>query len=352
MTSSDWSIKARMPVEMERKYELACNLWESGDLDQTIAVLQDCVAHDPLGDSPSPQELQDGKGVLICWIQLAVALLEADRPAEAVLAAERATQFGTLGSRAYNVLALSYSELGEHAESARAYQASLERRPDSTICVLLAYQLACLDRRDEGREVLLRALELEPDFDEAHYNLGCDAIYRQDWKQAEDHLRRAIELDPDYGVAHGQLGWTLLQRSARNDSIDSEAERHIRKAVELEPEDYWSRVYLGHVCWRTNLNDQAREHFEAATTILPSESGAQMFLGEFLFFSGVDVSRGKECLLKAIELDPENAGAQYLLGKALYREENDDEALEYFRRSLLLGDERAQEYIDFLEDSS
>ena len=206
MTSSDWSSKAKMPVEMERKYEFASNLWKSGDLDQTIAVLQDYVAHDPLGDSPSPQELQDGKGVLVCWIQLAVALLEADRPAEADVAAERATRFGVLGSRAYRVLAFSHAELGNHAECAKAYQIALEKRPDSTTCVLLAYQLARLDRLDESTEVLLRAIELEPDFDEAHYNLGANAIYRKDWEQAEHHLRRAIELDPEYGIAHGHLG--------------------------------------------------------------------------------------------------------------------------------------------------
>ena len=98
-----------------------------------------------------------------------------------------------------------------------------------------------------------------------------------------------------------------------------------------------------------NLNDQAQEHFEAATTILPSESVAQMFLGEFLFFSGVDVSRGKECLLKAIELDPENAGAQYLLGKALYREENDDEALEYFSARYFLETRERRSTSTFLK---
>lgn len=100
--------------------------------------------------------------------------------------------------------------------------------------------------------------------------------------------------------------------------------------------------------WRGGDLDQAHVHFEAATTILPAESGAHMFLGEFLFFSGVDVSRGKECLLKALELEPENAEAQYLLGKALYHGGIVDEALEYLRRALLLGDERAQEYIHIL----
>lgn len=43
--------------------------------------------------------------------------------------------------------------------------------------------------------------------------------------------------------------------------------------MELEPKDYWCRVYLGHICWRTNLNDEAPVHFEAAAEILPSVSG-------------------------------------------------------------------------------
>lgn len=187
-----------MPVEMERKSELAYDLWRSGDLERAIEVFQDCVALDPL-DSPSRQELQDSIGVLTCWLQLAAVLLEADRPAEAVAAAGRATQFGVLGSLAYSALARAYAETGEHSEAARAHQISLERRPDATTCVLLAHELAVLGRRDEGKEILLRPIELEPDFDEAHYNLGCEAVYRGDWKLAEYHFRRAIQLDSDYG---------------------------------------------------------------------------------------------------------------------------------------------------------
>jgi len=48
---------------------------------------------------------------------------------------------------------------------------------------------------EEAEECLRKALKVDPDYEEAHYNLGY--IYRLKGKSnlAEKHLRRAIEID-------------------------------------------------------------------------------------------------------------------------------------------------------------
>ena len=76
--------------------------------------------------------------------------------------------------------------------------------------------LGRLKRNEEAEECLRKALKVDPNYEEAHYNLGY--IYRLNGKAklAEKHLRRAIEIDRKYSLAYAELG-QLLSGSGRND---------------------------------------------------------------------------------------------------------------------------------------
>ena len=76
------------------------------------------------------------------------------------------------------------------------------------------YSVAHLDRlgrHDEAEECLRKALEVDPDYDEAHYNLGYNYKKEGKFALAEKHLRRAIEIDPKYAQAYAELGALLLR---------------------------------------------------------------------------------------------------------------------------------------------
>ncbi len=118
-----------------------------------------------------------------------------------------------------------------------------------------------------------KALELDDTLAEAHTSLGMTALY-YDWDRpkAEEELKRAIELNPNYAEAHHQYGWYFLTMG-RYDEATAEMKRAqaidplslivltdtavpfvgkhefdqaiegVRKALEIDP-NYW----FGHLC--------------------------------------------------------------------------------------------------------
>ena len=76
-----------------------------------------------------------------------------------------------------------------------------------------------------------RALEIKPDYAEAHSNLG-NAL--QDLGQLDDAVasyRRALEIKPDYAEAHSNLGNALQDLGQLDDAVAS-----YRRALEIKPD--------------------------------------------------------------------------------------------------------------------
>ncbi len=74
-------------------------------------------------------------------------------------------------------------------------------------------------RLDDAIAEYHRALELKPDYAEAHANLGV-ALYRKGrLDDAIDEFREALELNPDYANAHNSLGSVLEAKGQLDDAI-------------------------------------------------------------------------------------------------------------------------------------
>jgi len=76
-----------------------------------------------------------------------------------------------------------------------------------------------------------KAIELNPDFAEAHFNLGNILRDLGKFQEAELLYRKAIELKPDFAEAHSNLG-TILNDLGKL----QEAEFSTRKAIEIKPD--------------------------------------------------------------------------------------------------------------------
>ena len=59
-----------------------------------------------------------------------------------------------------------------------------------------------------------RAIAIDPEYADAHYNLGVLLDHKEDYDGAEQHYRRAIAIDPEYADAHCNLDILLEQRKA------------------------------------------------------------------------------------------------------------------------------------------
>ena len=77
-----------------------------------------------------------------------------------------------------------------------------------------------------------QALQIKPDFVEAHNNLGITLVDLGRLDEAEVSYRRAIEINPDYDNAHSNLLYCLTQ----NATVDVETlfSEHCRFGEQFE----------------------------------------------------------------------------------------------------------------------
>src|SRR6185503_2599429 len=113
-------------------------------------------------------------------------------------------------------------------------------------------------RLAEAIRALRAAIELKPDFPEAHYNLGSACRDAGDADAALAAYRRAAELAPRFADAQVDIGTLLRERRELE-----EAERSLRAALAIRPDYPEALLELGNVHknagdWRAALEDFRR----------------------------------------------------------------------------------------------
>ncbi len=106
----------------------------------------------------------------------------------------------------------------------------------------------------EAAEISLRkAIELKPDFAEAHSNLGTILRDLGNLQEAELSTRKAIELNPNDAIAHFNLGNILNDLDKLQD-----AEVSYRKVIEIKPDFAEAYNNLGNVLRDLGKLEEAR----------------------------------------------------------------------------------------------
>jgi len=78
---------------------------------------------------------------------------------------------------------------------------------------------------------LSQALNLDPNYADAHYNMGQLMLRQKNLDEAIRHLSRAVALEPDDAQAHYKLALALAQQQQPGQAVV-----HYTKAVSLEPQ--------------------------------------------------------------------------------------------------------------------
>ena len=102
--------------------------------------------------------------------------------------------------------------------------------------------LKSLGKLQDSEISLRKAIEIRPDYAEAHYNLGNTLKDLGKLQEAEISLRKAIEIRPDYANAHSNLGVLLKDLGKLQ-----EAEFSYRKAIEINPDFAEAHYNLGNI---------------------------------------------------------------------------------------------------------
>ena len=154
-------------------------------------------------------------------------------------------------------------------------------------------------------------------------------------RKARESFLRAIALDPEFALAHAMLAWTYAfdamngWSEPRRDSLERALQSASRAIAsdEAMPVAYFVRG----LAYR-ELGDpvHARVEAEKAIEYDPNYAGAHVLLATLLYFGGKPLE-GLELIKKAMALNPNHPyNYSFHLGQALYILKRYDEAIEAF----------------------
>jgi Tfp pilus assembly protein PilF len=129
-----------------------------------------------------------------------------------------------------------------------------------------------LGRLDEALSRFQKATELDPNYAEAHMNVGVTLAEAARWQEAVAAYRRALALPtlPTPHVAYQNLGLALYHLKRYR-----EAEEALRVALRLDPQMGVAYYNLGLVLAAQNRRDEARASFRRAVELAPQSPFGQ-----------------------------------------------------------------------------
>jgi type IV pilus biogenesis/stability protein PilW len=177
---------------------------------------------------------------------------------------------------------------------------------------------------------LHRASELDPSNPEVYMMLGMAYRARGDQKKAEEYLREAIDKNPDYADAHNNLGIVLADRKEWEEAI-----REFRKAYENVQYQTPERAFYNSAEAYRHKGDAAKaeEQYRQALRLNPGYGPACTTLAEMLSGQGRQQDAEKT-LTRCLQAIPDYAEGWMQLGRMYVAMKRPKEAIGAFKNVL------------------
>jgi len=104
------------------------------------------------------------------------------------------------------------------------------------------------DKLAAGIELYTQAIEIEPDFTEAHFNLGNAYTKQENYDQAVTAYRKGLKINPNHTDALTNLGLVYYKQGKLTDAIQV-----LEQAVKIDADHEEAKRYLRHLMQRQAL---------------------------------------------------------------------------------------------------
>ncbi|MDB2444728.1 tetratricopeptide repeat protein [Gammaproteobacteria bacterium] len=237
----------------------------------------------------------------------------------------------------WKALSALLQHTGKMSESLVACQKSVQIAPqDEEAHYNLGNTLKELGRLEEAEASLVRAITLKADFAEAHYNLGNTLKELGRFDEAEASYVQAIVEKPSYSEAHYNLSVMLKTLGRMDEAIESCIE-----AIALEPSYAHSHNHMGVTLQELGRFDEAEASLRQAIELKPDYAEAYNTMGVLVHNLG-RLDEAEAILGTAITLRADYAEAHYNLGITLQELGRLDEAEASYTQSIALKPDFAQ----------
>jgi len=182
---------------------------------------------------------------------------------------------------------------------------------------------------DEAIAAYQKAIEINPEYATAHYNLGLAYYYgKKMYDEAIGVYKEAIETNPEYSKAYRYLGVAYRQKGMNDEAIGA-----YKKAIELSPQYTEAHNELGIAYYNKKMYDEAIGAYERAIETNPEYASAYSNLGLAYRLKKM-YDEAIAAYQKAVEINPEYTLAHNGLGLAYYSREMYDEAIAAYQKAV------------------
>lgn len=349
-----------------------------------------------------------GKPVSDEYFQLGKAYLTLEKPDKAIAVLEMANSLRLRDERIYALLGRAYLKLGQKAAAEKVLARSKELRDyqreatslllrcsellkanqidqalliynqllnteDVDDLVSLAINFAESKLYDNASQLLMKAIRQDPNLYEAYYNLGLMNLRMGQMDAAEKNLLKAASLRPYsfdvnslIGVIYSQQGKpeasieflmradllrpndlkvvTLLALQLIDGRYFDEALRILERTLKVLPDQFELSLLKIQAYYRLYKYEKSTEAAIALVNRYPTSGRANFEAGFHLVQYG-KIKEAHPYLEKAIRLDPSFSEAYTAMGNLFAKENDDEKAVFYFRKSMQLNSSNIESYL-------
>lgn len=179
-----------------------------------------------------------------------------------------------------------------------------------------------------AEDCLMRAIAAVPGASGLHYELGVVFLTQSAWPQAMECFGKAIALQPDHADGHYNLAWVL-----RKTGQPSLAETHLRHALSARPHWPAALFNLGNLLLQDlDRPDDAKAAYAQALLHAPGNPDILCNMALACWQSG-DGAAAESLLRQALATHPTHAQSLEILGNVLTTQGRVDEAVALLRRA-------------------
>ncbi|MFN4032536.1 MAG: tetratricopeptide repeat protein [Fimbriimonadales bacterium] len=256
--------QARLPSDLEARYQRALRLAAQGKYQQAEPLLREIVQREP---NFAPARLHLG---------LVYRMLNQNDKALAQL--RRAAELNPKAPKPLVELARLCLDMRK-LEDAQGYLRMLRDRfpNEPELPVLEGAHASLKGEWGVAYERFQRAARLRPNDYRIHYNLGLAAYQLRRFDDAERHLKRTVELQPDYPTGWKSLGMTYEARGLPEHAI-----RAYTESLKREPDDLPTRLKRALLYQQAENLDAALADFQHLARIYPRNPDVHIGAGLIL----------------------------------------------------------------------
>ncbi|MBD3271955.1 MAG: tetratricopeptide repeat protein, partial [Elusimicrobia bacterium] len=194
---------------------------------------------------------------------------------DAIQSTKKLLEIDPSNADAHFLMGSIYLLQGEIPAAKKSFNRVLELDSDNKDALLYLAGLAAENNPEQAVRYLNRYLEADPNAPDIYYELGVIfSEKKKGHKRAIEYFTKAVELDPEFFNAHIALGRLYENEKEYRQSID-----HYHKALDLKPDNTMLQSHLGLLYLQVGEIKKAEELYKKASEDYPEDPMFMLWLG-------------------------------------------------------------------------